>query len=510
VNEPAEAARYHELTKHGGARRSDPRLVEFQPLDPANRPAPFKRYVGLEPVPLPADLEPSGARAADALSGRGPDPAPRPLDASLLARLLFFSAGVTRTADFGRTTFRAAMSAGNLHPVELYVLCGDGVDGVAAGVHHYAPREHALTQLRSDDLRAAVGERDSPAVVVLTGIPFRTAWKYGERGFRHLYWDAGTLLANLLAVAEAHGVAVEVRVGFVDRDVAGAVGVDGVSELPLALAVIGGREAPAPDVEVAPLDLATEPLAAHPIELPLVTDVQRAGHLPDAAAVAAWRDPVAAGPPLDPPEAGAASVEEVVLRRGSTRVMRHEQVPHALLAWGMGVASRTVAGDVPDLLVHLLSVHDVEGTIGGAYRWAGDHPAGGREGDTRDSARQLCLGQPLGGDSAYTVFHSADLDRVLDRFGSRGYRAAQLQAGIASGRLALAAFTLGYGATGLTFLDDLVSQFFGNPAACMPVTSVGVPDYRSRPGGGPRRPVELTGFEQLMGRLALDLRRRRG
>ena len=96
---------------------------------------------------------------------------------------------------------------------------------------------------------------------------------------------------------------------------------------------------------------------------------------------------------------------------------------------------------------------------------------------------------------------------MLGALGSRGYRAAQLEAGIAAGRLALAAFALGYGATGLTFYDEAVSQHFGTQAACMLVTSVGVPAYLNAPGGPPGVPTQLARFDQLMERLSIQLRR---
>jgi hypothetical protein len=58
------------------------------------------------------------------------------------------------------------------------------------------------------------------------------------------------------------------------------------------------------------------------------------------------------------------------------------------------------------------------------------------------------------------VFFLADLQAVLQQFGNRGYRAAQLEAGIIGGKLYLAAYTLMLGATGLTFYDDEVTAFF--------------------------------------------------
>ena len=53
-----------------------------------------------------------------------------------------------------------------------------------------------------------------------------------------------------------------------------------------------------------------------------------------------------------------------------------------------------------------------------------------------------------------------DLAPVLERFGNRGYRAAQLDASITAGRIYLASYAQRFGATGLTFYDDQVTDFF--------------------------------------------------
>ncbi len=110
------------------------RLVSFRPLDPANRPRPLKVYPDLEQVLLPGQILRSSTPASEVLSGRqGP---PAELGDELLGTLLFLAAGVTRCTAHGdeRVWFRTAMSAGNLHPVEIYV--------VRSGVHHYQPLEH--------------------------------------------------------------------------------------------------------------------------------------------------------------------------------------------------------------------------------------------------------------------------------------------------------------------------------------------------------------------------------
>ena len=70
------------------------------------------------------------------------------------------------------------------------------------------------------------------------------------------------------------------------------------------------------------------------------------------------------------------------------------------------------------------------------------------------------------------------LFRSLPALGDRGYRAAQLDASITGGKLYLAAYSLGLAATGLTFFDDDVTDFFSPHAAgksVMFLMAIGLP-----------------------------------
>ncbi|MGH9790238.1 MAG: nitroreductase family protein, partial [Candidatus Acidiferrales bacterium] len=83
-----------------------------------------------------------------------------------------------------------------------------------------------------------------------------------------------------------------------------------------------------------------------------------------------------------------------------------------------------------------------------------------KQGNFRERASYLGLDQELPGDAAACIFFLADLRAILERFGNRGYRAVQLEAGILGGKLYLAAYAQNLGATGLTFYDDDVAEFF--------------------------------------------------
>jgi SagB-type dehydrogenase family enzyme len=380
-------------------------------------------------------------------------------------RLLYLSAGVVRTMErpYGTHLFRAAGSAGGRFPLELYVVVPEGVP-LPAGVHWYDPLEHALVQVGPAP-RAGV-----PAVVV-TGVPWRTGWRYRERGYRHVYWDAGTMLAQLLALADSAGLTAALYTRFPDAAVAALVGADRVHEMPVA--VVGLGEA-APALEAAGPAIAGEVDAAS-VEFPLVTAAQRAG---ECDRLGPPRD---RGAPAHVPVPASAPVESVVAVRGSQRRMNSKRgLPQDLLRTCMGVALRGVS------LPHWVVVHDVEGLAAGVYRWP-NFRAPARAGALRDELHRVCLGQSLARDAAFVTIAAAD----VGGFDDREYRGAQLAAGLAEGRLHLAAYALGASASGMTFIDSEVPSLLSEPLDALLFTCIGVPEYTSATAGPPGAPSSV-------------------
>ncbi|HEX2027607.1 MAG TPA: SagB/ThcOx family dehydrogenase [Nitriliruptorales bacterium] len=496
------ARRYHQRTRHTvEAIRSGGRL------DLANRPRPHKLFADLAPVALPRTWPEPTVSAGEILAdGHGPR---RTLDLAGLARVLFLSGGVTRRRGDGQTTtfLRAAPSAGALYPVELYAVTG-ALSGLDAGVYHFEPVEFVLRRLRRGDLRAVVGAAgaaddvaDRPASLLVTGIPWRTTWKYGPRGYRHLFWDAGTVLANTLVAAASAGLDARVLTAFEDDSLRRLLDLDAApfKEYPLAVVALGtGATAPPAVDDVPELGLRVLPLSPRPVEAPGLDDVHRAGDLADRDEVATWRAAVrSAGRAADahgpPPPRATATVDEVILRRGSTRRFDPDTVlAEEELRWPVATAARAAPLDATAAertwLTTFLSVHAVDQVPPGTYRWSAGDVELLRRGRLRQQAAHLCLDQPLGGDAAYTAFLCADLDRTLAAGGARAYRVAQLEAGIAAGRLQLASFALGRGGTGLTFYDDEIRRTFRTDLEPMMVAAIGQPAYRAHRG---RRPSEL-------------------
>src|SRR3954453_7747722 len=322
---------YHDLSSMSPDRPwdrpiDDPRVVQgFVSNDFDRWPQPAAVYPpDLPATPLPRELPAPAVPATDVLAGRA-KPGSAVLDLPALARLLYLSAGVVRVLDRPgrpRMLFRAAGSAGARFPLDLYVVAR-GVEGRAGGGHWYDPVAHALVQVGPP---AAGGV----TTLVVTGVPWRTSWRYAERGYRHLYWDAGTMLAQNQALAVSAGLPWRLYLDFPDAAVAELTGADGLHEFPLAVVALEPGE-PATVAGGPAADAVPDPTYT---EFPLVAATQHAGDV--QALGAPESDPRPADDRLLAAVPASGPLDEVILRRGSTRRMdRRATLPRATLEFSM-------------------------------------------------------------------------------------------------------------------------------------------------------------------------------
>ncbi len=135
--------------------------------------------------------------------------------------------------------FRTVPSAGATYPMELFVVSADGL-------FHYLPDKHSLEELTTEDLRgklaaAAWGQEfieQGGATFVLAAEFARTTGRYGERGIRYVYMEAGHAAQNVHLQAEALGLG-SVAVGaFDDAAVSNVLSLPNHLE-PLYMVVVG-------------------------------------------------------------------------------------------------------------------------------------------------------------------------------------------------------------------------------------------------------------------------------
>ncbi|WP_440010181.1 SagB family peptide dehydrogenase [Halomicrococcus sp. SG-WS-1] len=495
-----DAREYHERTKHSiESVRND----AFS-LDYANKPRPYKVYEDRARVSPPEPMRSVEEPALSAVANASADPRDGENESSVdfrdVVTLCHYSTGVTKELEKqGRwMRFRAASCTGKLYHVDLYAVVGD-VDGLAPGVYHFDPDSGSFDVLREGDYRGALARAagnqrsvsNAPVTFVATSEWWRNAWKYRERTYRHAFWDSGTILANLLAVAHGTGRRATVVTGFADDAVARLLGVDPEEEAPLELVPVGSGD-PVPDAsDVAAIDPVETPPSEEVVDYPLVPDAWRQSRVADGEAARAWRDgfdelPEDAlgthGPgdgetiALDPVDAETASsrpVSATVERRGSLREYGHDAVSPRQFATVLDRALRGVPFDCLGsdgsrrLVDCYCLVHAVDDVPSGAYQYHPEANVLERLGDAdRRTAGRLALGQSVVGDAAVNVYLMADVDAVVEAVGNRGYRVAQLAAGIELGRLYLATYAhRALGGRGFTFFDDLVTEQFSPRAA---------------------------------------------
>ena len=500
-NRDIEAARsYHEATKHSyRSVRTGAYLLDWD-----NRPLPYKLYPEVAGIALPRDLSLARTPALEAIGAEQPAAAPRDreeLKLEGLTRILFCAGGLTRRRRVGVEDyhFRAAASAGALYPVEIYLAAGE-IDGLERGLYHFSPGDLKLRGLRRGDWRALIARAaagrpsllEARAVVVLSAIFWRSAWKYRARAYRYFFWDAGTMLANLLAAAAAEGVSTDLVTAFADPDVEALLDIDGEREGAICMVALGnGTAAASGEIpELRPLGLETIALSNEEVSYPNIVRMHQASRLltPDEAGeiAVARSDAVQPAPPgsiVKPPRLEPESgmgLGETILKRGSTRVFAREPITAGELATIIAASSGHPRADFATLSETYLIVNAVDGMEPGAYYYRRESEEFEvlKAGDFRGKAGYLCLEQALGADCSALICYMADIERGLRALGNRAYRDVHLEAGLHGGRAYLAAYALGRGATGLTFYDDDTTDFFSPHAAGkspLLMVAVGVP-----------------------------------
>jgi len=287
----------------------------------------------------------------------------------------------------------------------------------------------------------------------------------------------------MLAICAASALPAEITLGFVDNEVNRLLDLDARREVSLCMVPVGktSENSPPQPGEVPPLSFATIPVSQREVEYPAMLEMHEASSLASVEEVAQWRErgrqAVSSSPapadegvrlqPLREGEQPSDTIEEVILRRGSTRTF--DASASITLAQLSIILDRATRGLPADFLqpgaqrndIYLIA-HSVEGLAPGAYFFHREQRTLEliKPGQFRAEAYRLGLEQQLPADACVDIFFLADLNHVLDAYGNRGYRAVQLEAGAIGGKMYLAAYALRLGASGLTFFDDEVVQFF--------------------------------------------------
>jgi SagB-type dehydrogenase family enzyme len=214
-----------------------------------SRPAAVKRYAGVEQIDLPrpdADGEFPRVLLARRTWRRYSS---NPVRLDELATILGLTAGVQHwvQADGHLAPLKTFPSGGARHALECYVVARK-VQGLKAGIYHYASDRHSLERLRGpvsiQRLRAYMPTSpyfaNASAIVFFTAVFERILWRYPySRAYRAALVEAGHVCQTFCLTATWRGLAPYCIMGLADSLIERDLGIDGITESVLYAAGVG-------------------------------------------------------------------------------------------------------------------------------------------------------------------------------------------------------------------------------------------------------------------------------
>jgi SagB-type dehydrogenase family enzyme len=126
----------------------------------------------------------------------------------------------------------------------------DKVVGLRPGLYRYLALKHKLIEV---DLEVRVQDekvgnclpqhfvKTSAVVFIWTVVVYRESWRYGDRGYRSLYIEAGHICQNLYLSAEAIKGGVCAIGAFRDQNINDLIGSDGSEQFVIYVATVGKK-----------------------------------------------------------------------------------------------------------------------------------------------------------------------------------------------------------------------------------------------------------------------------
>ncbi len=155
-----------------------------------------------------------------------------------LSQILWAAQGIT--SEYG---YRTAPSAGALYPIEIY-FSAENVESIDSGIYKYDPLNHQIICLKfgfyNQQLYKACLYQphvaDAAVVLIISAVFERTTQKYGERGMRYVFIEAGHVSQNVYLQATALGLGA-VSIGAFEEEMIKEIA--GIKEEPIYVMCIG-------------------------------------------------------------------------------------------------------------------------------------------------------------------------------------------------------------------------------------------------------------------------------
>lgn len=372
---------YHQQTKHQPMRYA--RALGY--MDWSNQPLPYRLYQGADKIPLTLDNKQSPLDYS-ALSQQVTTP-PATISMASITSMLQLSLGLSAWKQYGGSEWalRINPSSGNLHPTECYLLLPE-LEGQAASSVHYNPYINSLEKradIPKDKLQYL--DMEQGFALMLTSIPWREAWKYGERAYRYCQHDLGHALAALHIACNLNGWQMQLMTELTADEIQKILGFTQLQQLEAEKewaecicwisCETGDLSAISNNLkQLTDLDYNTQPnqLSATHVDWPIINNLFSTLHtfpLPDAEA----KPPTQKAPRN---MSCTASAQSIIQQRRSAQSFDAKNSQIDLLIFLQQLQKTLACNDVPfNVLpycpqVHLtIFVHNVSGLTPGLYLW---------------------------------------------------------------------------------------------------------------------------------------------
>ncbi len=207
----------------------------------------FKAYSRLPAVKLPKVKLSTSKSFEQTLKERSSSRefAKTKLKLSQLAACLHYAAGINRKNKLWLMN-RFYPSGGSRYPLETYILVFN-VEGLKPGIYHFYVKDELLEYLGSVNKKLVAclflqtWVKKASAVIVLSAVFARSTVKYGNRGYRFVFLEAGHLAQSLYLIAANLNLSCCAIGGYLDHKLDELLQLDGVKESAIYALALGNK-----------------------------------------------------------------------------------------------------------------------------------------------------------------------------------------------------------------------------------------------------------------------------
>lgn len=479
------ALKYHDSTSY------DRQKMDGHYLDWENQPSLYKKYPGIDPLPLP-EVDFGPGKNLFSLLRESRNDAHQHIGIKDLSLILHLTYTLTARARHGAEYFyyRSAASAGALYPTEIYVAA-HSISGLDNGLYHFSSGDHSLSLIRENIqegqiIRINQDQDDNTGTqglaFFLTGIIFRSSWKYRDRAYRYNLLDTGHVVENLILALKATKTHFNLSCDFDDNDINHFLGLDGEREVAFAIIEIPGSfsriECGLKNKEISKKVVRASRVSIKEINYPIISELHKAGYKimskidykedmihKSGLKSDRWEN---LGPASSYNE--VMDYPEAVFRRRSSRnfireAMKKDHIIDLIdsLCINDSLKNEGETAYLGSIITGFIAIN-IEKLEPGIYLVDRNRKSYGSvgQGFFREQIAHICLDQEWLANAAAHFFFLGNLDVIERSWGPRGYRYALITAGRMGQRLYLAATSIGIGCCGIgAFYDNEAMELLG-------------------------------------------------